>query len=325
MAGAEEYRPMNGVYVDHFSYALGSDRRTLADSARCGRTYSDFGPLSDAGFGVHHMAAPEESAYDLARAAVEPLRSRLSKCGAVVYATCLPCNATVGGEDGFASSGDVKRLMQYPASRLQHDFGLDEAFVIGLGQQACTSMIGSIRLAATLLATESGLDKILCVSSDRFPPGARYEQTYNLISDGAAACIVSRDPCGFRFMAAHQISNGALVQASDDEVVGSFFSYMHKLTTELLAKNSLEPHDIDWIVSQNTDPKVWRIMTSLLGIEAGKVFAPSIGDVGHVISADNIINLVALLGSGRLRAGDRVFLPMAGFGLNWQGVLLERM
>ena len=316
---------MTSTFANHFTYSLGRIQSTLDESARSGRTFTAFTPLAEAGFQRHYMAAPNETAYDLARRAVEPLRPMLSGCGAIIYATCLPCNAGTGSEREFLDGGDVKHLMDFPASRLQREFDLDDAIIIGIGQQACTSMIGSIRLAAAILTTEPDFNNILCVSADRFPPGARYEQTYNLISDGAGACVVSRIPAGFRFLAAHQISNGALVQATDDEVVGSFFSYMHKLITELLAKAGLRPSEIDWIVSQNTNPKVWRIMTRLLGIAEDKVFAPTIADVGHVISADNIINLAALEASNQLRKGDRLLLPMAGFGLNWQALLFERI
>jgi 3-oxoacyl-[acyl-carrier-protein] synthase III len=53
------------------------------------------------------------------------------------------------------------------------------------------------------------------------------------------------------------------------------------------------------------------------------VWCPSLPDIGHVISADTIVNLSALLASGRVRPGQRIALVMAGFGLNWQGAVLE--
>jgi 3-oxoacyl-[acyl-carrier-protein] synthase-3 len=316
---------VSAIFAHHFSHALGSVETSLCESVSAGRTFTELAPLADAGFLKHHIAAPGENAYELARRAVEPLRPALSGCGVIIYATCLPINGSIGSTEAFGQSGDVKHLMDFPASRLQREFNLDNAIVIGIGQQACTSMIGSIRLAANLLSAEAEFDNVLCVSSDRFPPGARYEQTFNLISDGAAACIVSRSPAGFRFLGAHHITNGALVRAEDDEVAGSFFSYTHKLTIELLKKTGLSPGDIDWIVPQNTNAKVWQIMSRLLSIDPDRVFAPTISEVGHVISADNIVNLVALEASGRLRKGDRVLLTMAGFGLNWQGLLLERI
>jgi len=44
---------------------------------------------------------------------------------------------------------------------------------------------------------------------------------------------------------------------------------------------------------------------------------------GHVISADNIINLAELRSSSHLEEGDLVLTFMAGYGSNWQCALLE--
>jgi 3-oxoacyl-[acyl-carrier-protein] synthase-3 len=195
--------------------------------------------------------------------------------------------------------------------------------VVGLNQQACTSMLGSMRLARALLAAEPDLRRVLCVTADRFPEGSLYEQAYNPISDGAAACLVGREPAELRIRACHHITNGGLAQAGDDETVGSYFAYMHRLISETLAKAALTAADIDWVVTQNTHEKTWAILGRLLGIAEDKVWFPSIREVGHVISGDNVVNLRLLLDSGRLLPGQRVLLTMAGFGLNWQSLILE--
>jgi 3-oxoacyl-[acyl-carrier-protein] synthase-3 len=85
----------------------------------------------------------------------------------------------------------------------------------------------------------------------------------------------------------------------------------------------MRPADIDWVVPQNTNSKAWQILSRLVGIDHRRVWLPTLPDVGHVISADNVINLASLVSSGQLRAGQRVLLLMAGFGLNWQAVVLE--
>src|SRR5262249_10146427 len=211
----------------------------------------------------------------------------------------------------------------FPVSRLQARFGLSKAVVFGLNQQACTAMLGSVRLAGAMLAAEPGWRRGLCVAADRFPEGAVYEQADNLISRGGAACLVGREPAGFRLVAAHQITNGALGRASDDETVGSYFSYTHRLFTETLERAGLTAAGVDWVVTQNTNDKAWQILARLLGIPLERVWSPSMSDVGHVISADNIVNLAQLVTSGQLRPGQRVALMMAGVGLKWHCLLLE--
>ncbi|MDP9071651.1 MAG: hypothetical protein M3N68_10335 [Actinomycetota bacterium] len=318
------------AYVDSFGHALGSEKHGVEESAAAGRTHNPAAAFLESGFRWHHVCGPGETAYDLARGAVAAIGDRPGDGGvadvdAIVYATCIPANANLGEPSRFERTSDVKHLMDFPASRLQADLGLDRAFVVGIGQQACTSMLGSLRVAHGLIATDPSVARVLCVSADRFPPGATYEQAYSLISDGAAACVVSREPAAYRLVAAHHITNGAMVTADDDETVGSYFAYTSRLVTELLAKAGLAGiDDVDWVVPQNTDVKAWQILSRLLGIDPSKVRCPSLADVAHVISGDNIINLAGLDAQGVVRAGQRLLLTMAGYGMNWSGVLLEK-
>jgi 3-oxoacyl-[acyl-carrier-protein] synthase-3 len=311
------------VFIDHPSFALGEQVFTAAESVASGRTVTDLAGLTKAGFVRHHVAAAQTTSFDLAKAAVEPITGKLGDVDAIIYATCLPLNGNVAPPEQYARTMDVKYLMDYPASRLQAHFQLDRAQVIGINQQACTSLLGSLRLARALMNAEEDCQRILCLTADRFPEGALYEQAYNLISDGAAAVVVSREPSGFRILATHQITNGALVIASDDETVGTYFSYTHRLITETLARAGLTPKQIDWVVPQNTNILAWKVLSGIFGLPAERIWSPSLPEVGHMISGDNIVNLADLLASGRLRAGERLLLVMAGYGLNWQATVLE--
>ena len=312
------------VYVNHFTYALGEELTLVEAAAAQGKTLSDASALREAGFQQHWVCKKGSSAYELANQAVQGIREELGDVGAIVYSTCIPVNANIGDEKRFRETRDVRHLMDFPASHLQSDFGLENAVVIGLDQQACTGMLGSLRLARALLATEPDMRRVLCVTADRFPEGAQYEQSYNLISDGAAACIASLEPGGFQILACHAMTNGGMVMATDDETVGSYFSYAFKVIQETLAKAGLQMSDIDYVVPQNTNVKAWQILSRLLGFDYERVYFPTLGEVGHVISGDNIINLKSLVETDRLAVGQRVLLFMAGYGANWQCVVLER-
>jgi 3-oxoacyl-[acyl-carrier-protein] synthase III len=314
---------MRPVHLDSLTFAVGDTLETLEEASRARRLLSPVAALRDAGFEAHHVCLPETSAYDLARRAVEAIVGELGEIDAIVYATCMPANANLGSAATFRITRDVKHLMEFPASHLQADFGLASASVVGLDQQACTGMLGSIRLARALVSVEPEVHRVLCVTADRFPEGAVYEQAYNLVSDGAAGCIVSDAPGRFRFVAAHALTNGALALASDDETVGSYFTYSHRVIGETLKKAGMTIADIAWIVPQNTNVKAVRILARLLGVDADRFYFPSMPRVGHMISGDNILNLKELLDGGKLRAGERVLSFMAGYGLNWQCIILE--
>ena len=312
------------VFVDHIGYALGEVTRTVEETGARGDLLSQPDVLREAGFCVHHVSGPRQTAYDFARQAVQTVERELGNVGAIIYSTCIPANANIGRADAYLESRDVKNLMDFPASHLQSDFGLDRAIVIGLSQQACTGLLGSLRLAQALLRSEPETERVLCLTSDRFPEGALYEQSYNLISDGAAACVVSLAPASFRLLAAHGITNGALAQASDDETAGSFFAYTHRVIQETLAKAGLQISDVAWFVAQNMNRKATDILARLLKFDAGRAVSPTLPEVAHVISGDNLINLKYLAERGQIQGGERVLLCMAGYGLNWQCVILEK-
>jgi 3-oxoacyl-[acyl-carrier-protein] synthase-3 len=314
---------MSRIYVSQFGTALGSDRRTVEDAEANGLLVSTAAALRSAGFAVHHRCARDESAYELASRALVASGIDPATIDAIVYSTCLPQNGNLGDPAEFERSGDVKNLMRFPASELQADFDMHRAFVVGLGQQACTGMLGALRIGRSLLLAERELQNVLCVTADRFPPGAKYEQSFNLISDGAAACLLSRKPARLLLCGVHHISNGAMVRASDDETAASFFSYTCRLVDEALKRAALTLSDIRWIVPQNINSTAMKILGSLMGAEQAQIYHPSIANCGHVISADNIINLSALCSVVPLAAGDRLLTLMAGYGSNWQCALLE--
>ena len=55
---------MTEFYVDNLSYALGSVKRTVDESAKSD-TFSSAKLLRDSGFETHHLAAEGESVFDL--------------------------------------------------------------------------------------------------------------------------------------------------------------------------------------------------------------------------------------------------------------------
>ncbi len=314
---------MSVVYVSHLASALGSDTQTVEQAEAADQLVSDAKSLRDAGFESHHVCPVDENSYQLAARAFVESGIDAGTIDAIIYSTCLPVNGNICDVKKFDCSRDVKHLMHFPASELQAEFGMQNAFVIGLNQQACTGMLGALRLARNMLHGEESLERILCITAERFPQNAKYEQSYNLISDGAAVCLLSREPQGFRLVDVHHITNGAMVNATDDETVGSYFNYTCRLIEEALERAGTVLSEIHWVVPQNTNRKAWQILSRLLGLEPSQAYFPSMATTGHVISADNIINLAALRDSDQLRSGDKILTFMAGYGSNWQCALLE--
>lgn len=320
------------VFISLPEYTLGQTSQDIEESAKNDQLFSEAEQLIKAGFRTHHLCRADQTAYDLAVELLTKMEPKLEQADmplasmdTLIYATCLPINANVGSYSRFQETKDIKSLIDYPASHLQARFNMDKAFVVGIDQQACTSMLGAIRLARNFLVAEEELNTVLCLTADRFPAGAKYEQSYNLISDGAAGVVVSRRPMGYKLIAAHQITNGSMAQASDDETVGHYFSYSRRLLQECLEKANLTVTDIDHVIPQNTNKVAWQILSSVMQIPLEKVHMKTIGEAGHCISGDNIINLKAMDDSGEIKSGEKLLMLMAGFGLNWQCLIVEKL
>ena len=312
------------VYLSNLSIELGEIEATVAETGRAGRLLSPAETLKAAGFDRHWMAAPGTRAFDLAVRAVDRIAPQLQKIDAILYATALPESANLGSAATYAKSRDVRQCMDFPASHLQMHFNLHDAVVIGINQQACTGILGAVRLGSALLRSEPETARLLCVTADRFPEAALYEQAYNLISDGASACILSRTPGEFRLIAHHHITNGALALCTSEETAGAFFPYMHRLVNETLQRAGMQSADLAWVVTQNASDRVFEVLASLLGLPANRFACPTRSEIGHVISSDCLANLLRMDLEQRFSRGDRILLLMAGYGSNWQSLLLER-
>jgi 3-oxoacyl-[acyl-carrier-protein] synthase-3 len=317
--------PAARICVSAIASALGEQSVSVEQMAERRLLRSEASHFRQSGFAYQRVCGPETSCYDLAKAAVARLRPALDGVGGIIYHSALPINSYLPAPRLFAAEPEIRYLTDFPVSRLQADFGLERAFTLGLTQQACTGLFGAVRTARALLLGEPELRKILCVTSDRVPEGALRESSYNPLADGAIACVVTAQPGDFRVLASHHITNGALSLSSADEVVGSYFTYTARLIDETLERAGLSLADIHWIVPQNLAVTAWRIMSSLLKFDLARVLFPTIADVGHLVSGCNFVNLERCLEEQRFKTGERVLLPVAGYGLNWQCLILERL
>lgn len=313
---------MDEVWLSRLGYVLGECERPIEDSADLVTPAAE---LRRAGFGSQHVCADGTTAHDLAvrvtRAATVagPLDPDL-----LLHGTAIPRNAAEGSER-FDQTRDVKHLMDFSGSRLVADFGWDRAIVAGLTEQACTTVLGGWRMAAAMLSVEPGWRQAVCVTSDRFPPGAIREQAYNPISDAATIAVLGREatPGAYRLRTVHQVTNGGLGVISDTETAGTFFPWMHRAVTETLERAGVSAADLDWVAPQNIHRVAWQVLGPLLGIPPERVHEGTRERLGHLVAGDNVANLLDLAATGRLEPGQLVLLTAAGYGANWQCAVLE--
>jgi 3-oxoacyl-[acyl-carrier-protein] synthase-3 len=312
---------MTAIGITAIAYALPETTLEVRALAERGLLESPASTLLEFGFERVHVS--DRPADELA---LQALRELLQASGAepesidfLFYAGAIPeshrVSTTAGRLDGFS----------YPAARLQYECGLMQAAAVGIGQAGCAGLMSAVALAADHLRANPGARRAVCVSADVLPAGSRREIIYNLVSDGACALLVERDAPRNRLLAYRQVTKGYYwdAAANRNELVAAYFPTARALVRETLAGAGLTPADVALVVPHNVSLRSWQILLPLVGIERERLFADNIATKGHVIAADNFINLKDATDAGRVRPGDRLLLFTFGFGANWACLVLE--
>jgi 3-oxoacyl-[acyl-carrier-protein] synthase-3 len=312
---------MTAIGIAAIAYALPErtvDVESLADS---GLIESPAAVMR--GFGFDRVHVSDRSADELALQALEELLHASGvepeSIDALFYAGAIPESHRV-----CAAAGHLHGFT-YPVARLQYECGLTRATAIGLGQAGCAGLMSTVALAADHLRANPGARRVLCVSADVLPPGAPREIIYNLVSDGACALLVDRSSERNRLLAYRQVTKGYYWNAAENrnELVAAYFPTARTLVRETLSGLGLAADDIALVVPHNVALRSWQILLPLVGIASDRLFADNIAAKGHVIAADNFINLKDAADAGRARPGDRLLLFTFGFGANWACLVLE--
>lgn len=310
-----------------FAAVLPPGRVTLDSLSARGLLLSPPSTLAALGFDHARVADSDNDAFRLAMqaasAALSDANLEPAAIDVLLWASALPENHV---QPGFHPASHLARFNS-AASRLQDELGLDRAIVHGIAQQGCGGLFAALRTARALLLAEPTLRHVLCVGVDVLPPDCPREMLYNVVSDAAAAVIVSRDPRSgsLLWVDAVNFSKGYYwdVPARQKEIIASYFPTSRLVIDELLTRNHLTGHDLAHLVPTGVGADSWPILAQLCGIPTDRL-RPAAGSFGHTIAADNFLHLAALRAAGGICDGDRLLLFTYGFGSSWCGLLLEQ-
>lgn len=309
---------------------LAPTRCTLAELHERELLVSAPDALASLGFTHAHVADAHHDAGWLAetaaRAALADAQLEPTHIDVVIWASALPENhlrppATTG------DATPVDRLLGqfcYGASWLQERLGLEHASLLGCAQQGCGGMFGALRTAHALLVSDARIRHVLCIGVDVLPPSAPREILYNVISDAAAAVVVSRGATRDRWVASHHVSKGYYwnVPAKQKEIIASYFPTSRLVISQLLERAGLRASDLGRIVPTGVSHESWRVLARLLGMPPEKIFRGT-ESFGHTVAADNFLHLAEIRSRRLVPRGERLLLFTYGFGSSWCGLILE--
>ena len=272
---------------------------------------------------ARRVAAPEETALDLAAAACEALAAEpgvdLASVTGIVYCTQSPSRSIPGD-----------------AHLLHRRLGLGEhvlAFDVSL---ACSGYVYGLAIADSLIG--AGLaPEILLVTAETYSKRTDPEDhaTRVLFGDGAAATHVSGgDGDSGRIVASRlctrsrelerfHVPPGAEWIEMDGVGVWSVVNSVIPAHVEgFLEEQSLDAEQIDLWVFHQASRMTLDSLSRALGLDRERVYSHH-ERVGNLVSASIPVALRAALDEGAIGAGDRVLLCGFGAGFSYGSVLLE--
>jgi 3-oxoacyl-[acyl-carrier-protein] synthase III len=288
------------------------------------------------GIRERHIVDPGVATSDLAQIASE---------GALTEAGLEP------DDIGFIVVGTTTPDTIFPstACNLQTKIGATRAWGFDLGA-ACSGFTYSLTTAMQMVSTGS-TDHALAVGADVMSSIIDYTDrtTCVLFGDGAGAVVVSpaREDEPHIIDFAHVIdgsggpalcmpAGGSRLPASHETVDkrlhyvkqegATVFKFAVKNTEEiarrLLARNGLEPSQLDLFVSHQANRRIIEASTERLGLDPARVII-NLDKYGNTTAGTIPLALADARDDGRLKKGDLVLLASVGAGFTVGAVLLR--
>ncbi len=292
-----------------------------------------------------HIARPDETAYDLARAACDSLLAEhpdaRERIGAILFCT---------------QSGDY--LLPPDSTMLQGDLELDDDVFALDFNLACSGFVYGLALAQSLIVGGIARD-ILLVTADTYSrfihPQDRAART--LFGDGAAATWISASetdrglvdvqcatagkdhgmfivPAGGCRLprspetAVPKADLGGSIRSKDNiymdgsGILAFVEAKVPPQVRHVLERNDLTIDDIDLVVMHQASKVTLDALNRSLGISPEKAYT-NIRNIGNTVSASIPIALKEATDEGRLPAGGLVLVSGFGVGMSWATGILR--
>lgn len=208
-------------------------------------------------------------------------------------------------------------------SRILGELGLWTAVPVGVTLSECGNLSAALQVAAGLVA--AGHRHVLLVVADRCPgPDQRLvAPSLAVLSDGAAACILSAEPGdGYELLAVAQCANHRARSAQGGEsmlVLRQNAEGMRRALTAALRQAQTEPAAVAAMIANNLVRTMLEMFATQAGIPFARVYTDHLASHGHVYAADGLLNLAEC----GVEKGDTVLLATNGT-CNWGAMVLRR-
>lgn len=330
------------AYIKALSYYLPEKEVTNEELLREFPEWSVDKVAAKVGVDVRHLAAPDETAGDMAEKAARKMFEEYgiqpAEIDFVLFCTQSP--------DYFLPS---------TACLLQYKLGIPTsagAFDYDLG---CSGCVYGLAIAKGLISAGIA-NNVLLLTAETYSKYLHPSDKSNrsIFGDGAAACLVSTegfaeigdfvlgtDGSGANHLivktgASHQKEKTGL-SVTDEEGHTWYDDYLYMnggavfnftldvvpaMMKQVLEKHGLEKDDIDYYVFHQANKFMLSTIRKICGIPKDK-FYNNLSQTGNTVSSTILIGLKDCLENGTIHSGIKVMVAGFGVGLSWGGTILH--
>jgi 3-oxoacyl-[acyl-carrier-protein] synthase-3 len=205
---------------------------------------------------------------------------------------------------------------QVPVSlaRIARRLDLISAAALSLAGHDCGNL-GPALLTAGDALSAGRYERVLLILADRPLPGTRVMRNgMSIFSDGAAACLVTRDEPdrdgpGFAVDAVHTVTRFASVEP--DQAMLAKVELAAECVAEITAQADVPIEAYQHVILNNYRISAQRFLAAAMGFTRHRLLPGEVADLGHC-SGDLLVTLHQQASSGALAAGDRVMAAATG-------------
>lgn len=193
--------------------------------------------------------------------------------------------------------------------RLLQRLGLSSALPLTITSQECAGLLSAIDLALGYVQSKA-LSHVLVVSYDRARDDAHRIQTFGVVSDAVAACLVSSAGyVEFSVKGFSHVSDLSGMQRDDD--LASRASLATLGTDKVFANSGTGLARVKKVFGTNFFTPLVKYNAATLGMVEHQLYTERASEFGHCLCADPLLNLAAYVESERDWGRHDLFLLQA--------------
>lgn len=211
-------------------------------------------------------------------------------------------------------------------ARIAHRLRLPSVEHLALCGRDCGNLAPAVEVASALLGA-GRYQRVLLILADRARAGRRVMASgLSVFSDGAASCLVTREPAGTGgALRVEAVAGGTAVRPDDDPARQGILATVRLASDSLdtlLERSGLTREDFARTVLPNYRPGAQKFLMAALRIPGDRLLLGPVTEIGHCFSADLLITLARQAAAGGLASGDRL-LAAAGGPHTWSTMALR--